>query len=382
MARIPLVRNKEDIAPEHYPLFEELAALRGFISGPSTVVLNSPPLAKPWNEVSEYLHRKSIVDDPSAELAVMVTARERDCRYVWSAHVRIGRRVGVSEAAIAAARDKAPTAGLSEHEAAVIDYARELLQQNRVSQPVFDQLLAGHGAPWLVELTGWIGRYGALSGIINAFEVPADPDSEPMPAVPSTTPPTGKAVPPPLAQPRITPVTAREQVAPEHREIFDYVMQSRGGVRGPFALLMQSPPLCKVLIDVDAYFRTLSPVDGAARELAILATAREKDCRYVWGAHAPTARTVGVSEASLDVVRTRGATAALPGDQRDIVDYVRQLLHDSRITQDLFDRMRERHGVPWLVELTCLVGQYGILAGELNAFEMAPDPDREQLPLG
>ncbi len=113
MARIPLVRNREDIAPEHYPLFEELAALRGFISGPSTVVLNSPPLARPWNEVSEYLHRKSLVEDPHAELAVMATAREKDCRYVYSAHVRIGRRVGVPEAAIECVRDKAGTAGLA-----------------------------------------------------------------------------------------------------------------------------------------------------------------------------------------------------------------------------------------------------------------------------
>ena len=46
---------------EHYALFDELAALRGRISGPSTVMLHSPSLAGPWNEVSEYLHRDSFV---------------------------------------------------------------------------------------------------------------------------------------------------------------------------------------------------------------------------------------------------------------------------------------------------------------------------------
>src|SRR5581483_2390922 len=62
MARVKLIQNREDIAPEHYALFDELAALRGRISGPSTVVLHSPGLAGPWNEVGEFLHRKSVVE--------------------------------------------------------------------------------------------------------------------------------------------------------------------------------------------------------------------------------------------------------------------------------------------------------------------------------
>ena len=46
MARVKLIVNKEDIAPEHHALFDKLAALRGRISGPSTVVLHSPGLAR------------------------------------------------------------------------------------------------------------------------------------------------------------------------------------------------------------------------------------------------------------------------------------------------------------------------------------------------
>jgi hypothetical protein len=62
MARVKLIVNKEDLAPEPHALFDRLAALRGRISGPSTVVLHSPGLARPWNEISEYLHRESIVE--------------------------------------------------------------------------------------------------------------------------------------------------------------------------------------------------------------------------------------------------------------------------------------------------------------------------------
>jgi 4-carboxymuconolactone decarboxylase len=119
-----------------------------------------------------------------------------------------------------------------------------------------------------------------------------------------------------------------------------------------------------------------------AGELAIIATAREKDCPYVWAAHAPAARKAGVSDAAVTVVRDRGTIAGLATGERDIVDYVRQLLRTNAITQPLFDRLRDQHGVTWLVELTCLVGHYGIVSGILNAFEVAPRSDAEPLPLG
>src|SRR5438552_14436817 len=85
MARVKQIVNREDVAPEHHALFDELAALRGRISGPSTIVLHSPGLARPWNQISEFLHGQSVVEAQHAELAVCATAREYDCEYIWAA---------------------------------------------------------------------------------------------------------------------------------------------------------------------------------------------------------------------------------------------------------------------------------------------------------
>src|SRR5439155_294807 len=184
MARVKLIVSRDDLAAEHHALFDELAALRGRISGPSTVVLHSPGLARPWNEISEFLHRHSVVGPSHPELAVCATARQQDCGYIRNAHLPLAR--------------------------------------------------------------------------------------------------------PPLSTARVEPITRREQVPEAHRAIFDTVAEGRGSVRGPFSILMYSPVLCRRLLDVGTFLRFNSRLEADSRELAILAAAREKDCPYIWAAHAPT----------------------------------------------------------------------------------------------
>jgi 4-carboxymuconolactone decarboxylase len=245
---------------------------------------------------------------------------------------------------------------------------------------VFDELLSAHGPQWMVELTAWIGRYGALAGILNAFEVTHAAPAYALPSVPrpAQAPSPVRA---PLSTPRVTPIVGRGQVAEEHRPIFDAVAEGRGGIRGPFPVLLYSPVLCRRHLDVGTFLRSGSQLTPESRELAIIATARAKDCPYVWAAHAPAARKAGVGDTAVAAVRDRGDLAGVPPAERDVIDYVRQLLQTNHVAQPLFDRLRDRHGVTWLVELTCLIGHYGIVAGTLNAFEMAPAPGAEQLPL-
>ena len=379
MARVKLIQNREDVPPEQYALFDELAALRGRISGPSTVVLHSPGLARPWNEISEYLHRDSVVAPQYAELAVSATAREYDCAYIWNAHVPQARKAGVAEATVAAVRDGGGLDGLPDEEATMVRYVRQLLRDNRVEDGVFGQLLQAHGPRWMVELTCWIGRYGALAGILNSFDVQPASGAEPLPITGGATS-ANSAARAPQAKPRVAPISSRDQADEAGRPVFDAVAEGRGSVRGPFAILMYSPPLCQRIFDVSNYLRFQSGNSPRERELATIATAREKDCPYVWAAHAPAARKEGITDAAVAVVRDRGGLDTLAPAERDIVDYARQVLRAHRVEQALFDRLRDAHGVPWLVELTALIGHYGMVTGLLNAFEVSPAPDAERLP--
>jgi alkylhydroperoxidase family enzyme len=93
------------------------------------------------------------------------------------------------------------------------------------------------------------------------------------------------------------------------------------------------------------------------------------------------ARKAGTREEAIAVVRDRKDAGGLAPDERAIVTYVRQLLRTNRVEQAVFDALKDRYGVPWIVELTGIIGHYGMITGLLNAFEMLPAPDAEQLPV-
>ena len=381
MARVKLIKDKSDVASEYAELFDELMTRRGRISGPSTVVLHSIGLARPWNEVSEFLQERSSVEPRNFELAICATAREYDCGYIWGAHQPRAVAAGVADTTVDVVRSFGTLDSLPEHDALIVGLVRQLIRTNRVEPATFSSLLEQHDERWMVELLAYVGRYGALAGILNAFEVPPNPGVDQLPGrrEPIERP---ASVRPPEPSPRIKPLTSPEQVDETARKgIFEELSEGRGNVRGPWAMLMYSPELCKVILDVSNYLRQDNFLTGAERELASIATARARDCPYVWAAHAPAARKEGVPDATNEGVRDRIDPVALPAADRDIVEYTMQLLHDHSVDQDLFDRLLSAHSIPWLVELTALIGHYTFVTGLLNALEVSPAPDAEALPL-
>ena len=55
-------------------------------------------------------------------------------------------------------------------------------------------------------------------------------------------------------------------------------------------------------------------------------------------------------------------------------------MRTNRVDQAVFDRLKDRHGVQWLVELTAAANYYAFLCGMVNAFEVPAPPDGDKLP--
>jgi 4-carboxymuconolactone decarboxylase len=177
---------------------------------------------------------------------------------------------------------------------------------------------------------------------------------------------------------RITPIAAKSDLPPEHQYVFDQVMQVFGRIRGPFSVLLHSPKLAERLLPMVPMAREGLVVEPQLRQIAILAAVRERDANYVWAAQVDVARRVGLREAVIDLLRAKGDPAALSPDECDIVLYARQLMRTNRVEQPLFDALRERHGVQWLVELTAVANFYVALCGVVNAFDVPAPPEGDR----
>jgi len=180
---------------------------------------------------------------------------------------------------------------------------------------------------------------------------------------------------------RVAPIAGKQDVPIEYHRVVDQVVDVFGGVRGPFSMLLHSPELAERVLQLVTFYRTESVVEPPLRSLAILATARERDARYVWSAQVAAARRAGVSEALIDLLRAKGDSAGLPAIERDIIDYARQLMRTNRVEPALFDRLNEKFGVKWLVELTAAANYFAFLSGMVNAFEVAAPADGDKLPI-
>ena len=171
MPRVPEVTVRDQVPPDKRHLFDAIAQSRGRVGGPFSVLLNSPEVAGRAAHLGAYLRFESILSPEDRELAIVTTSREFDCDYEWSAHVKLAREAGVREEALEVIGRRGPVESLTEDEAPVVQYARELLREHRVSDDTFRAVRARLGDQGVVELTTTVGYYAMLACALNAFEV-------------------------------------------------------------------------------------------------------------------------------------------------------------------------------------------------------------------
>ena len=176
------------------------------------------------------------------------------------------------------------------------------------------------------------------------------------------------------------PAATRDSVPESQRDVFDELVQAqaRGEIpsQGPLAVMLHVPELMKRGEQFRAYVRgDASSLPLRIRELAMLLTAREMDCQYIWHAHAAAARRAGVRDAIVDNLRDKRDLTDLAPDEAAVVNYGREFFRTHRVGQATYDAALAQFGVRGLIELTNLMGYYTSLAFNINAFEATPPAD-------
>ena len=176
---------------------------------------------------------------------------------------------------------------------------------------------------------------------------------------------------------RIATINKRDDLAVEHRAIYDSIAQTRGVVGGPFLALLHSPELAGRTAHLGSYVRFESALDHKIVELAALAAARELDCKHEWAAHVNHGQKAGIALETIRAIHQRKTPEHFSSEDAQIISYVYELLRSHRVSEPTLQALYARLGERGLVELTATVGYYAMVACTLNAFDVvtatAPD---------
>lgn len=176
------------------------------------------------------------------------------------------------------------------------------------------------------------------------------------------------------------PQVRRESLDATGQDAFDtYVSPGTGyetGLRGPIGKWMHSPELARAMFDVRQRVRYGTDKDQRLTELTIISTAREINNQYEYTAHEPLARTAGLEQEIIDIVRFRkpldeaGNIANFGEPERVIVQFAREVISEEKVSAETFARALAVFGEEGVMDLTGLIGYYSFVAITLKAFDV------------
>ncbi len=176
--RFPPLEPDEFSAAQRRVAAEIVSGPRGELRGPFVPLIYSPDLASCVQKLGEYLRFGTRLPNALLELAVLVTARRFGCPNIWHSHRALALKAGLDPAIIAAIAAGRRPDPMSADEAAVFDFARELVADTKVGDAQFDRVVARFDRPTAIDLTGLCGYYTLLAMVLNTAQAPL-PDGAP-----------------------------------------------------------------------------------------------------------------------------------------------------------------------------------------------------------
>jgi 4-carboxymuconolactone decarboxylase len=152
--------------------------------GPGAIRQYSPPVAESMTAVNDYLRRKSGLDNRLVELAILVTAREMDCVYVWTAHEPAAQKAGLQQEIIDIVKYRRPLTKLAEKDASIVQLGREAFGKHKVSSDTFARAEKQFGKQGLVNIVALMGDYAATTLLLDVADQHVRPKDTPLLPVP------------------------------------------------------------------------------------------------------------------------------------------------------------------------------------------------------
>jgi len=177
-----------------------------------------------------------------------------------------------------------------------------------------------------------------------------------------------------------TPEIVYAELDADQRRVYDAIIAGpRGQVQGPLKVWLQSADLADRAQALGAFCRFGTTLPPRLSELAIITMGAHWRAGFEWFAHAPIAMKAGIDPAAVEAIRTGKTPKFAQPDEAAVYAYAHELLTTRAVSEATYNEALARLGKKGVVELTGILGYYGLISMTIKAFEVplpegTPDP--------
>ena len=155
----------------------------------------------------------------------------------------------------------------------------------------------------------------------------------------------------------------------------------RGGVKGPFIVLLRSPELMQRLGEVGEYLRFRSALDKRISEFLMLIVSRRWTQQFEWAVHVPLARDAGLKAETVESLAAGGRPVAMAPDEAIAYDFSAELLSTQGVSDATYNAALAQFGERGLIDLLGVLGYFTAVSMVLNVAHTPPPADTRVAPL-
>lgn len=166
------------------------------------------------------------------------------------------------------------------------------------------------------------------------------------------------------------------------QDLVDAILARRGGaLLNLDRALLWSEPLARGWNTYLKAVRTELPTSRRLRELGICTVALLTGAHYEYHHHAPDFLAAGGTQAQLDALKAfvQADPRGIPGDpslgevEKLVIRYAAQMTLDVKVSDAVFDALRQHFDETQIVELTSAIATYNMVARFLVALGITPE---------
>jgi len=104
------------------------------------------------------------------DLAILVSAREHESQYDWTMNELLASKDGLQSSVIDIVRNRKPTTGLTDKDASLIEFGRELFTKHIVAPATYARVVKVFGERDLVDVVAVMGQHASEATMLAAFD--------------------------------------------------------------------------------------------------------------------------------------------------------------------------------------------------------------------